>query len=120
MKPLNSGEGVRIRQDKLWKPAIVRKKTNDRSYIVETQDGGSYRRNRRHLLKSNEKPFRLTDPLDFTPSFVKNAPKPQIIETIPPETIQNDSKQTSKSPVKIRLESDRIISKSPQKIVERP
>ena len=120
MKPLNPGEGVRIRQGKLWKPAIVRKKTNDRSYIVETQDGGSYRRNRRHLLKSNEKPFQLTDPPDFTPSFVNNAPKPQIIETRPPETIQNNSKQTPKSPVKIRPQSEQIISKSPQKIVERP
>ena len=70
MKPLNPGEGVRIRQGKLWKPAIVRKKTNDRSYIVETQDGGSYRHNRRHLLKSNEKPFQLTDPPDFTPSLI--------------------------------------------------
>ena len=38
MKPLNPGEGVRIWQGKLWKPAIVRKKTNDRSYIVEPQD----------------------------------------------------------------------------------
>ena len=71
-------------------------------------------------MKSNEKPFQLTDPPDFTPSFVNNAPKPQIIETRPPETIQNNSKQTPKSPVKIRPQSEQIISKSPQKIVKRP
>ena len=52
MKPLNPGEEVRIRQGKLWKPAIVRKKTNDRSYIIERQDCGSYRRYRQNLLKS--------------------------------------------------------------------
>ena len=69
-------------------------------------------------MKLNEKPFQLTDPPDFTPSFVNNAPKPQIIETRPPETIQNYSKQKPKSPVKIRLEPELIISKSPQKMLK--
>ena len=72
-------------------------------------------------MKLNEKPFQLnTPPPDFTHSFVNNAPKPQIIETRPPETIQNNSKQTPKSPVKIRLEPELIIIISPQKNVGRP
>ncbi|KAH3817187.1 hypothetical protein DPMN_118717 [Dreissena polymorpha] len=35
---------------------------HDRSYIVETEDGGVYRRNRGHLLKTNEKPLHIFDP----------------------------------------------------------
>ncbi|XP_053376863.1 uncharacterized protein K02A2.6-like [Mercenaria mercenaria] len=54
LKPLEIGEGVRLRQGKQWLPAIVEKKVHDRSYIVTSENGGSYRRNRQHLLKSNE------------------------------------------------------------------
>jgi hypothetical protein len=61
-KPLTVGERVRIQINKLWKPALVEQKVNARSYIVSTDDGGSYRRNRRHLLKSNESPIIETNP----------------------------------------------------------
>ena len=53
---LNIGEPIRIRQGKVWKPAIVINKVNDRSYQVKTQSGAIYRRNRNHLLKSYENP----------------------------------------------------------------
>ena len=56
LKPLTTGEQIRIQQGNRWKPAVVTKQVNDRSYIVNTDDGGSYRRNRRHLLKTNESP----------------------------------------------------------------
>ncbi|XP_052777918.1 uncharacterized protein K02A2.6-like [Mya arenaria] len=58
---LSQGETIRIKQGKRWKQAIVRKQVHDRSYIVETNDGGVYRRNRNHLLKTNEKPFQIID-----------------------------------------------------------
>ncbi|KAH3886920.1 hypothetical protein DPMN_010933 [Dreissena polymorpha] len=32
---------------------------HDRSYIVETEDGGVYRRNRGHLLKTNKNPLHI-------------------------------------------------------------
>ncbi|XP_052814250.1 uncharacterized protein K02A2.6-like [Mya arenaria] len=58
---LSQGETIRIKQGKRWKQAIVRKQVHDRSYIVETNDGGFYRRNRNHLLKTNEKQFQIID-----------------------------------------------------------
>lgn len=55
LPPLEVNNPARISQpNKLWKPAMVTQKHNDRSYTVQTQDGAIYRRNRRHLMKSNE------------------------------------------------------------------
>ena len=54
LKDLNVGETVRIKRDYKWKPALVVKQNDARSYTVATPDGGIYRRNRRHLLKTNE------------------------------------------------------------------
>jgi len=49
---LKPGDNVHIRRGKLWKPAIVVKKTqNPRSYIVSC-DRTQYRRNRRHILRT--------------------------------------------------------------------
>jgi hypothetical protein len=48
--PLQPGDSVRVQSGKLWKPAVVIRKTaNPRSYIVSC-DGSTLRRNRRHLL----------------------------------------------------------------------
>ena len=56
LPPLDIGESARIQSKNLkWKQAVVTDKHNDRSYTVQTPDGASYRRNRRHLLKTNEK-----------------------------------------------------------------
>jgi hypothetical protein len=57
LKPLNHNETVRIQDhiNKTWKPAVVVQKHDQRSYLVRTEDGAEYRRNRRHLLKTNEK-----------------------------------------------------------------
>ena len=43
---------------------------------------------------------------------------PQNLKSLRPDLLRLF--KTPKSPVKIRLESERIISKAPQKIVERP
>ena len=56
LKPLELGETVRIKyNDGLWKPAVVSEKHDTRSFTVQTPSGGSYRRNRRDLLKTGEK-----------------------------------------------------------------
>ena len=53
LSPMKSGDQVRIRQHNLWKPAVVLKPADSqRSYTVRTDEGGEYRRNRRHLRKS--------------------------------------------------------------------
>ncbi|XP_060575603.1 uncharacterized protein LOC132733042 [Ruditapes philippinarum] len=58
LSPLNVGDSARIqRLDKSWSPAVVIKNHSDRSYIVETENGQQYRRNRKDLLKSKESPL---------------------------------------------------------------
>lgn len=56
--PLRNGETVRMkpftRGDKSWKKATVKVRLEDRSYIVENQDGTSLRRNRVLLRKTIE------------------------------------------------------------------
>lgn len=124
LKPLTTGEGVRIRHGNIWKPAIVSKKINDRSYVVTTQDGGMYRRNRRHLLKSNEKPFYMPEAPTVTQNQVNNNPRPPLSinrsaqQSVPTGTetaVTNQPQPTS--PVKSQTAPN--SPKSPQKCVER-
>ncbi|XP_061190263.1 uncharacterized protein LOC133198137 [Saccostrea echinata] len=67
---INIGETVRIRpfgKEKTWTKAKVDEKVNIRSYQVTTEDGRTYRRNRKHLRRSNE-PFignNVVDPPNF-------------------------------------------------------
>lgn len=84
LKPLSIGDSVRTQNPhtKTWKQAVVTDKHNERSYIVETSDGASYRRNRRHLMKTNE----------YMP------PMPNI--EIQSETESGDDLQTKTPPVK--------------------
>ena len=54
-------ETVRIRKGKNWEPATVTAKhTAPGSFIVTTPDGNTYRRNRRHLLPTDESPPVIT------------------------------------------------------------
>ncbi|KAJ8307583.1 hypothetical protein KUTeg_014864 [Tegillarca granosa] len=53
--PFNVGEKVRFQKnDSKWQPAIITGKEDDHSYTLRSQYGGIFRRNRRHLIKSNE------------------------------------------------------------------
>ncbi|XP_014677177.1 PREDICTED: uncharacterized protein K02A2.6-like [Priapulus caudatus] len=59
LSALETGDTVRIQQGDRWHPATVVEKTKyPRSYVVETPDGGTYRRNRRHLMSTNEPALR--------------------------------------------------------------
>ncbi len=55
---LNQGNVVRVQTKSSWEPGIIiQKDTHPRSYIVEMpQTGVIYRRNRRHLLQTQEEP----------------------------------------------------------------
>ena len=56
LEPLDLGDSACVQnmQNKTWQPAVITDKHNDRSYSVRTQNGATYRRNRRHLIKTNE------------------------------------------------------------------
>lgn len=62
LKPLNNGDTVRIKNGQ-WarKAQVIRSSGQPRSYVVLTEDGQRLRRNREHLLPTNE-PFHLSGP----------------------------------------------------------
>ncbi|MCG7876437.1 MAG: RNase H-like domain-containing protein [Candidatus Thiodiazotropha endolucinida] len=54
---LSPGDTIRVQNEKHWEPGIVvQNATTPRSYHVQTKRG-QYRRNRKHLMKTNEKPI---------------------------------------------------------------
>lgn len=55
LKPLSENDAVRVQFGRSWKPAKVLAHHDNRSYTVQTRDGGIYRRNRRllHQVKEN-------------------------------------------------------------------
>lgn len=54
LSTLSPGEEVRVKDGKVWnKPRVVEKAEGDRSYWVKVDNGGTYRRNRSHILKPN-------------------------------------------------------------------
>ena len=58
LKPLKKGDAVRMELlrpgEKKWCKALVIGKHDQRLYTVETSDGGTYRRSRIHLRKTQE------------------------------------------------------------------
>ena len=44
----------KLAEDKIWRKAICMKEVSPRSYIVRSEDGKYYRRNRRDLVKTAE------------------------------------------------------------------
>ena len=55
LPPIEVDDQVRIRRGAKWQPAVVIGEHNPNSFTVETPDSGQYRRNRQHLLKTNER-----------------------------------------------------------------
>ena len=56
LKPLKPGDQVRIRSDKKrWEPGFVKSKCPEpRSFNIKTESGSILRRNREHILKTEE------------------------------------------------------------------
>ena len=52
LSPLHVNDQVRIQFGKIWKPARVIEQHDARSFSVQTHDGAIYRRNRRHLTRT--------------------------------------------------------------------
>ena len=102
LSQLCTGDVVRIKPTCLgqheWRKAIVRSYHNDKSYLVETEDGGTYRRNRVHLRKSQE-PFSEDDepPYNATSGVDTNGK-----ETETPELNFQDQQALPKRPQRLR------------------
>lgn len=85
LPPLHPGDVVRIhptKQQSEWQKGVVLRKTSEpRSYLVKRDDGGVYRRNRRHLRRTQE-------PMTTSGADV-DIPDDQTHANIPPEQQQH-------------------------------
>ncbi|KAI8498512.1 hypothetical protein Bbelb_237140 [Branchiostoma belcheri] len=81
---LTPGNAVRMQQTNgKWTPAtVVSKCDQPRSYIIQTPEGAQYRRNNKHLLKTNAYP-RSGSP---TPASGDNTPAMTVTSNAPAET----------------------------------
>ena len=105
MQPLKPTE-----KHKPWKLATVQSKVNDRSYLVMTADGATYRRYRRHLKQTNmpplsasmadqakTRPSGTTDPLTVPVLFEPNQPV-QVLPAPIPGTPAHSGMQPTQAP----------------------
>ena len=114
---LNENDLVIVQiQDSKWHPAIITNKHNDRSFIVQTPDGATYRRNRRKLIKSNEDKHACQDKLpkhttNTSNVLITSASNLKLMDQIKPP-IMSDSmngKQTSVPQQTNKTRSGRLI-----------
>ncbi len=83
MKPIKNHE-------RIWRKAIVTQKVDDRSYVVETPEEGTYRRNRYHLRKTKEAaPPKQVEPVVVTPADKPVDPpeQPEPAASLTPPTV---------------------------------
>jgi hypothetical protein len=99
---LQKGDVVRMKPHQLgqkeWKKAIILEKLDERSYEVEADEGGTYRRNRVHLKKTMESPCqeKNTCPNDLPIKTTDTSPSPMITES-PTEDISTKNPEPPKS-----------------------
>ena len=115
---LKPGDVVRVRKEKVWKPAVVVKSDiHPRSYIVN-HDGREYRRNRRDLMKTNEPIPKMCSPpsLDIPLSLPNESPsnsedepvsRPVILDKPSSPKVLLPSKATCSSPI-VKTRSGRV------------
>ena len=68
---ISCGEKVRVLPGKRWNPAIIKEQSNTpRSFMLQCTDCSTCRRNRKHILKTNEERIRSleTDNYDIPAS----------------------------------------------------
>ena len=77
LSKLQTGDQVRVQLfDKLWKPAIITSAHDDRSYMLQTNDGATYRRNRKFIHKSKDQNRNDTENL-----VIRNSHAQENLET---------------------------------------
>ena len=107
LKELDVGDTVRLRREKEWIPAkVVEKDKHPRSYHVTTEQGTTYRRNRRDIVKTNEDPVVVKEHLNF---------ENEMLDSEKPEC-QSEKVQVRISPSRIpvpeyRTRSGRLVKK---------
>ena len=106
---LQWGDVVRVQRGKVWQPAVVlHKHEQPRSFVVRTPDGATYRRNRKHLLKTAEAPSTLlTETRIPEPVLEAEEPPAGVIVTHTPKKI---------TPERLNPESQSVTTRSGRQV----
>lgn len=126
---LQKGDKVRVQLfDKHWKPAVITNVHGDRSYMLQTNDGGLYRRNRKFIHKSKDQTRNDTEYLAIQNSHTQensetsNIPTRETEHQKPWDYAQSCKQNTEnmnfpdiKSPAK--PQSDPYITKSGRQVI---
>lgn len=97
LSTLHPGNVVRVRipTEREWTPATVLKScTEPRSYIVKTPEGNELRRNRKHLMETNEPPPPFIDPPIENISVSDTSPTTPLPENSSPATATDNVTRT--------------------------
>ena len=101
LNPLQVEDQVHLQMNNKWQEGkIIGKADSPRSYIVETQDGGTYRRNRRLIRKDAESKINPSQPPVHLPSTPPNVATPaeSNMPTTAPGVITTRSGRVVKRP----------------------
>ena len=113
LKELDVGDTVRLRRENEWVPAkVVEKDKHPRSYHVTTEQGTTYRRNRRDIIKTNESPVVVKEHINLESEQSESS---EMLDSKRPEC-QNEKVQVRTSPSRIpvpeyRTRSGRVVKK---------
>ena len=87
LPPLLTGDNVRIQPtsstQRQWKEGTVKEELPNRSYVVKTNDGSTYRRNRRHLRKT--RPSMHSQPTNLNTKPLRHYVREEDTPQQPPE-----------------------------------
>ena len=105
LQPLHPNDSVRICHKGKWEPAVVIDlDETPRSYHVRTQDGSTFRRNRRHLLQVTKS---------------EDNEQPVTAETTMTNVERSPTKVTNVGNSEQRLTTDQVTTRS-ERVVKKP
>ena len=88
---LNPGDVVHVQRGKVWEPAVVRAShVQPRSYLVQSQHG-QLRRNRRHVIKTNELPALFVPEDQLLTATSVGVPHEREVPAAPPEPVDTQT-----------------------------
>ncbi len=108
LPPVADGEKVRVKIRNNWQPAIVlRSHEQPRSYEIQTPDGNTFRRNRRHLLKTREITFPQPCSLELEECSSVNSEPADIVTPV-----QSPALSPVKRPVTPTVDKEEQVKRS--------
>ncbi|MCG7877651.1 MAG: RNase H-like domain-containing protein, partial [Candidatus Thiodiazotropha endolucinida] len=119
LEPLKPGDNIVMRYKDTWTPATVTERHHTpRSYVVENQYGQQYRRNRRHLRRTNAKfPHELSTDNESSSSSLSGSQQSQESDNIIPDHSQSEPTTTTDTSKPYTTRSGRVVHK-PQRYGE--